>query len=470
MLTTIFVLTTAFLAWKLYLNKKDGKSLHESVELLKKEKLSFNSENAELINQIKKKEDEIQHLLELERREKTIKNDIEKLELQVKEFTVILSGQEGERDQLTYELDAIKNDLSIYSPKMNLVEYGFFEEPEYLFNTSERFQEEIKTIREKQKEMVKEGSAVDIPDSITIIDNDTQAKKALKGQMKLMLKTFNIECDDLIQKLNTKNFSNILERIERAANNIEKESVSFLCGFELDYIELKFKECELAYQYKLKKKREDEEQARIKEQMREEEKARRDFERAIAKAEREEELYQDALDRARKELELANDAEKDKLQAKLSFLEKQLAEAHEAKERTMSMAQQTKRGHVYIISNIGSFGEHVYKIGLTRRLEPMDRVKELGDASVPFSFDVHAMIFSEDAPALEARLHREFTNLRLNQVNFRKEFFKVDLDQIREKALEISSDTEIEFTMTALAEEYYESENLYNQNQIEVVR
>ena len=123
------------------------------------------------------------------------------------------------------------------------------------------------------------------------------------------------------------------------------------------------------------------------------------------------------------------------------------------------MAEQTKRGHVYIISNIGSFGDDVYKIGLTRRLDPMERVKELGDASVPFAFDVHAMIFSENAPSLEKELHHAFRHSRVNAINYRKEFFNVTLDDIRQKAEEISDNT-IDFKMTALAEEYYESKRL----------
>ena len=126
------------------------------------------------------------------------------------------------------------------------------------------------------------------------------------------------------------------------------------------------------------------------------------------------------------------------------------------------MAEQTKRGHVYIISNIGSFGEDVYKIGLTRRLEPLDRVKELGGASVPFSFDVHAMIYSEDAPALETKLHREFSHFRVNQVKLRKEFFRVNLLDIKEKATEITGN-ELDFKVTALAEDYYESLKLQSQ-------
>ena len=116
------------------------------------------------------------------------------------------------------------------------------------------------------------------------------------------------------------------------------------------------------------------------------------------------------------------------------------------------MAQQTKRGNVYVISNVGSFGEDVFKIGLTRRLEPMDRVKELGDASVPFAFDVHAMIRSEDAPALEAALHRRFLQNQVNKVNRRKEFFRLKLQDIRSVVDELAP--EVKWTMAAEARDY----------------
>jgi hypothetical protein len=119
------------------------------------------------------------------------------------------------------------------------------------------------------------------------------------------------------------------------------------------------------------------------------------------------------------------------------------------------MAEQTKRGHVYIISNIGSFGEHIYKIGLTRRLEPLDRIRELGDSSVPFDFDVHALIFSEDAPALESQLHRHFVLMQMNKANHRREFFRVDLKHVREEIEKLNMTPT--WTMTAEAQEYRET-------------
>jgi hypothetical protein len=166
--------------------------------------------------------------------------------------------------------------------------------------------------------------------------------------------------------------------------------------------------------------------------MREEEKVRREQERAIKEAQDKEEAIKLALEKARMEAEHANAQEQAKHDAQIAELTKRLAEAEAVKQREISMAQLTRAGNVYIISNIGSFGEDVFKIGMTRRREPMERIWELGDASVRFEFDVHAMIFSEDAPALESLLHAEFENMRINKVNDRKEFFRVSLQGIRD--------------------------------------
>ncbi|EKM30714.1 chromosome segregation ATPase family protein, partial [Vibrio harveyi] len=142
--------------------------------------------------------------------------------------------------------------------------------------------------------------------------------------------------------------------------------------------------------------------------MREEAKVEAEIKKAEAEAIKEEKRFQKALDTARKELEQASDELKLELEQQIAELQANLKEAELKHQRAQSMAEQTKQGHVYVISNIGSFGEDIYKIGMTRRLEPMDRVKELGDASVPFTFDVHAMIHTDDAPTLEKKLHEVF--------------------------------------------------------------
>lgn len=211
-----------------------------------------------------------------------------------------------------------------------------------------------------------------------------------------------------------------------------------------------------------KKQQEKEEQRAIREEQREEERAQREFEKAKKEAELEEKRFQKALERAQKELGLVSGKELEKLNTQIAELQKNLQEAHEAQERAISRAQETKSGHVYIISNIGSFGENIYKIGMTRRLEPMDRVKELGDASVPFRFDLHALIFTENAPELENLLQKEFDDRRINKVNYRKEYFRVTLDEI-EQVIQEKYDKEVEFIKVPEAQEYRETKSIIKQ-------
>lgn len=421
---------------------------NEYEELLKKQ--NENKLLNEKINtELEEKNLELQDLIKLEQESQLIENTVIELRNKIQEY-------ENEKSSLTTTLNDLKKDIQLYLPTQELIAVGFFEEPDYLFETSQRFKEEIQIIRNEQRELIKSGKAITIPEQIAFINKEADAKSAIKGQSKIMLKAFNIETDLLISSLKPSNFASTLEKIEKLANDIEKSALSLACGFTENYIKLKYEECKLQYQFKLKQADEKEEQKAIKEQMREENQAIREYERALAKAEKEEKMYRTALEQARKELDIADGKSRDELLAKISFLELNLEEALAQEERAKSMAQQTKKGYVYIISNIGSFGKNVYKIGMTRRLEPLDRVKELGDASVPFLFDVHAMIFSDNAPQLERELHKRFTHKRLNAINHRKEFFNVSLDEIKQ-AVENITEMEIDFKMTALAEDYHES-------------
>lgn len=392
-----------------------------------------------------------------------LKGQDDELKKSIQEQQVTLDSTKSTLDELNssiekgeIDLEELMGDIDLYSRLDEYTSHGHFEIPQYLYETSTRFAEEIKDVRQQQKDMIKDKTAITVPESMVISNDKSLNKKILNGQVRLMLTAFNIECDLLIGKVSPSSFGRTLERIEKLANTLEKSAATLECGFDIDYIELKFEECKLQYQYTLKKQEEIAEQKLIKEQIREEQRAIKEFEKAIADAEKEEKMYRNLLDKAQRELAKATEQDRSEMEQRIAILEQQLAEAEAKEERAKSMAEQTRRGHVYVISNIGSFGEDVYKIGLTRRLEPLDRVKELGDASVPFPFDVHAMIYTDDAPALETALHREFNSKRVNAVNLRKEFFNVDLTSIQE-AVERIAGIEAEFKMTALAEDYYES-------------
>ena len=204
-----------------------------------------------------------------------------------------------------------------------------------------------------------------------------------------------------------------------------------------------------------------EEQRKLREKMKDEERARKEYEKALRDAEKEEKLLRDAMEKAKVQILAATEAQKKEYEAKLAELEVKLKEAEEKGQRALSMAQQTKKGNVYIISNVGSFGENVYKIGMTRRLDPYERVRELGDASVPFPFDVHAIISSDDAPALETSLHKEFAMMQMNKVNPRKEFFRIGLKEIRDAVEQKGLD--VAWSMMAEAIEYRESQKIEEQ-------
>ncbi|OUV22212.1 MAG: hypothetical protein CBC55_05310 [Gammaproteobacteria bacterium TMED95] len=218
---------------------------------------------------------------------------------------------------------------------------------------------------------------------------------------------------------------------------------------------LLMKRLEIEINYKKAKQAAKEEQRELRERQREEKKVREEALKAQKQAEKEERIKAEAI--ARLEVEMAEKSEQERLvyQAKLDALKSELALAHEKMERAKSRAQETKQGHVYVISNIGSFGKDVLKIGMTRRLDPMDRVRELGDASVPFTFDVHALIESDDAPQLEATLHKIFDDMRINRINRRKEFFKVSIDDIEKELGKLHLDALI--SRVPSADEYYQS-------------
>ena len=451
------------------LNKLESEAAEKQKELtttLRQAEEAASQKRSALITAVRQTEEALEQkkreLQEVEQRT----NDLVALEARASDIASSLKEDTTKRDVLREELEALednlqdlKSELDLYTRIEDFVGFGIFETPEYLHEMPERYEAEIRRVRERQRELIMNGEAVELAEDIEINGSSKTGSAVLSGQAKLILRAFNIECDILIEKLNPGNFDRTLERIEKVAEGLEKTSVSLATGITLPFIDLKFEECRLVYEYKLKKAEKDEEQRLIREQMREEQKAIREYQKAIADAEKEERIYRDLLEKARQKLQTVHQDEKGELEARILVLEAQLKEAEAKEERAKSMAEQTRRGHVYVISNIGSFGEEVYKIGLTRRLDPLDRIRELGDASVPFLFDVHAIIFSEDAPALEAALHQRFHHARVNAVNRRKEFFNVSLDEIRSAAMELAGD-EIDFRTTVAADEYYETRRL----------
>lgn len=387
---------------------------------------------------------------------------------------------EERRNLLTQELDEItkkvneqkqsyKDNYDIYNEllrrkniveeDLELLDVGLYK-PHFDFDDSSTYKEAININYENQKQLIKENQAVICSTEWTVEGSKTKGKQMIQRNIKLMLRAFNGECDAVIAKVKWNNVDKMEARIEKAFNDINKLGETVSTKIQNIYLKLKYEELYLTHEYEQKKQEEKEEQNRIKEQIREEQKAQREYENARIKAEKEEETFQKALQKAHEQLEQANADERSKFEEQIAQLQQKLKEAEELKQRAISQAQITKSGYVYVISNIGSFGEDVYKIGMTRRLDPMERVNELGDASVPFKFDVHAMIFSEDAPSLETKLHETFRDKSVNLVNMKKEFFRVHLDEIERVVKENNAD--IEFTKIAEAKDYRETLAIIN--------
>lgn len=280
--------------------------------------------------------------------------------------------------------------------------------------------------------------------------------------IKFVLDAFNGKVDSTLSKIKHNNYGKLSQEIKDAFQLVNYNGSAFRSAKITDiYLQARLNELKWGVAVNEIMIEEKEEQRRIKEQLREEEKARREYERAIKETEKEEKTIQQAIDKATKELMLAGEEQRLALEQKLADLQIKFEEAEAKNQRAISMAQQTRSGHVYVISNIGSFGEDVYKIGMTRRLEPLDRVRELGDASVPFAFDVHAMIYSDDAPSLENHLHKVFNEKQVNKVNSRKEFFNVGIKDIKSTVANMNIDAH--WTIFADAKEYRESLAIENE-------
>ena len=306
--------------------------------------------------------------------------------------------------------------------------------------SSDVYKERLTTIRNQQKQMIKQDIAASGNTDWTVNNNKAKGRKMVNDMKKLLLRAFNNECDETIGKVKYNNIETSVRKIVKSAEQIQKLGTIMSVYINQSYIDLKIVELYLAFEYQQKKQQEKEEQRELRAQQREE-----------AKLKKEQTHYQQTLKNLLSQIK--EHGETEDLIAKKAELETELSNIDKSIKDIDYREANQKAGYVYVISNVGSFGENIYKIGMTRRLEPQDRVDKLGDASVPFKFDVHAMIFSDNAPALEAALHRAFEDRKLNMVNTRREFFYVTLDEIKQVVKE-NFDKTVEFIDFPDAEQY----------------
>lgn len=322
--------------------------------------------------------------------------------------------------------------------------------------SSAEYKDKFALAQLNEKECVSSNNAVSV--------HSDAPKSVINANVKQILRCFNSEAAAIIKNVTTRNIDSARSKIIKSFEMLNR--IFAPDGVELNrpLLEIKLEQLNCMYGNQVMAEREKEEQRAIREQMLEEEKVRREIEREKAKLDKEERQFKNEIQKLMTYLHKADDIEKQLYVDKIKELEAKLGLLEQDRKNVLDREQNTRAGFVYVISNIGSFGENVYKIGMTRRLEPMDRIKELSSASVPFEFDVHAMIFSEDAPALETALHRQFDDRRINLVNSRKEFFRVSLSEI-EKVVKENHNATVTFTAVAKAEEYRQTVRLLESEQ-----
>ncbi len=396
-----------------------------------------------------------QLVIELEAKKSDCETQIDKLNATYQENSLKYQDQ---IDTLNSQISFKKQQLITFDDDILVQEFGLYT-PRYDFINSEEYKAKLTNIRNQQKECIKNDTALSGNPNWTVNKSVAQGKKMIKDMQKLLLRAFNSECDETIGKIKYNNIDTSIKKINASATAISKLGSIMGISITAKYLDLKLQEAHLALEYQLKKQQEKEEAREARAQIREAAKLQKEIEEQRRKIEKEQAHYQKALLTVLKQLETVPESDKADLLAKREELEKELGIIEVSLKDIDYREANQRAGYVYIISNIGSFGENIYKIGMTRRLDPQERVDELGDASVPFNFDVHAMIFSDDAPALETALHHAFEDKKLNMVNHRREFFHVTLDEIK-KVVKNNFDKTVEFIDVPDAEQYRISEKI----------
>jgi hypothetical protein len=352
------------------------------------------------------------------------------------------------QDNYIKELVVLKDEILYQS-------FGFYD-LRYDLEDSQEYKEMLEKVRLAQKEAVKNNLAVNYNVNWQLNNSYRKGEAWNKRNIKMIIRSFNNECDAIIHKVKFNNVEASEKKIRKAREQLNKLNNYNLIEITVHYLDLKLEELFLAYEYSKKKFDEREEQRHRNELLREELRAQKEIEERLKVLLKEQQHFQNALDSYLNQLENANESLSNDIKREVQKIETELKKIEDERSELDYRVRNAKAGFVYVISNLGAFGENVFKIGMTRRLEPLERIRELSGASVPFPYDVHAMIFAEDAPALENELHKAFNEKRVNKVNNRKEFFRVSLKEI-EKVVRENYNKPVEFTRLGIAQEYRET-------------
>lgn len=351
------------------------------------------------------------------------------------EIIMIMNENEGlkeKNERLKWELDMTKKSLRRYQDEEDYIDIKDMSQYEYDYKDSKEFNEQLTRIRKKQRIMVKNKEAVVCDANWEINGSLSQGQKLTRDINKLALDSFDDFCDNLIIKLRYSGIEKVKDKIIKKYQKINKLLISFGSEISGKYVDLKFEEANLKCKWLMKKEEEKEEIRRREQEIKEQLKLEEEIAKAKEKIQYEQTQYSTEI--ARLQEQLANEQGNNKtIMKQLAKLQDKIAKLEEKKKDVLNRQINKRAGWVYIIENPSL--NNMLKIGVTRRLNAMDRINELGSASVPFKFGVHSIIFSEDAFKLEHDLHMAFDNYRVNKVNKQKEFFAVTLDMVKEEVL-----------------------------------
>ncbi|KZX16608.1 T5orf172 domain protein [Methanobrevibacter cuticularis] len=424
---------------------------------LKEKQNQLDNIDATLEEMKEKQQKEINILLEDKKNQlDNIDNTLEKMEQEKQiEINNKIKLKQVQLTNLVNDIEERKERLGFLDDEAEMQEVGLYE-PKYDFITAVAYKEKLDELRKKQKDSVKNKTAA--VSGIWIVEGDTRKGKAMAhANIKQIIKNFNLECEITISKVKISNRENSIKRIKRSFESLNKINKPNKVEITSHYLNLKLQELDLAMEYALQKQEEKEAIKEAKQREREERKIQKQLDDQLKKTTTQKKQLETEIEATNNLLQKSkSDKEIELLKSKLKELELAVEKSKKDEKDIKDKRKRTGAGYVYILSNIGSFGENVYKIGVTRRDDPMGRVTELSDASVPFRFDNHVFIFSEEAFELEKELHGRFDHKRVNKVNMRKEFFNITLEDVK-RIVEENKELVHSFVEKAEAQEYYDT-------------
>jgi hypothetical protein len=388
------------------------------------------------IDEIRRERDELQrHLeklgaltvVELNRRKLELKNELQ--ELISRSERERIAGEE-QQHAIQQQLDAIRRRV-VAAEEIELLQEAGIYQYRHPLDDVVQYESRLASVESRIKDMVKkDGGAVLSVTAWQVNGSEAQGRAMVRDMSKLMLRAFNAEADNLVRGLKPHRLGAAIERLEKVAETIERLGKIMQIRISPEYRSLRILELELTADYVQKQAEQKEAERLERERLREERKVEQEMERERLRLEKERKHYENALQRL---LDKGDDAGVQRLRAELEKVEDAIRDVD-------YRAANIRAGYVYVISNIGSFGETMVKVGMTRRLDPLDRIRELSDASVPFNFDVHALFFSKDAVGIETAMHERLSGVRVNIVNRRREFFRATPAQVKVHLAELTGE------------------------------